>query len=233
MSGRVRGLGQRQPGGGGDCARRLVVVEGDASARCGISLKGGDIVVKGSIGHMSAFMAQTGRIVCLGDAGDALGRLDLRGALYVRGSRQEPRRGLRREGAGRRARRRAGASSWRRAGVEGVEAGGVSPIRLGRQAVHSSTSTTRGATSDGMRNPTARRLARERLYDRTRSPRSSARPARASTTSAASARSASCRTSTTCCSWARACRATRWRATASAATPTSRWARGMRRNRSS
>ena len=50
-----------------------MVVEGDASARCGISLKGGDIVVKGSVGHMSAFMAQTGRIVCLGDAGDALG----------------------------------------------------------------------------------------------------------------------------------------------------------------
>ena len=63
-----------------------MVVEGDASARCGISLKGGDIVVKGSIGHMSAFMAQTGRIVCLGDAGDALGDSIYEAHLYVRGS---------------------------------------------------------------------------------------------------------------------------------------------------
>ena len=31
---------------------------GSASSRCGISLKGGDIVVGGHVGHMSAFMAQ-------------------------------------------------------------------------------------------------------------------------------------------------------------------------------
>ena len=73
--------------------------------------------------------------------------------------------------------------------------------------------------------------ARARLYDRTRSTRSSAPPARASTTSAASAPSARCRTSTTCCSWARASPAIRSRATGSAATPTSRWARGSRRSR--
>jgi glutamate synthase domain-containing protein 3 len=62
------------------------VIEGDASARCGISLKGGDIVVQGSVGHMSAFMAQTGRMVVLGDAGDALGDSIYEARIYVRGS---------------------------------------------------------------------------------------------------------------------------------------------------
>ncbi|MCJ8268513.1 MAG: hypothetical protein MJK04_03835 [Psychrosphaera sp.] len=36
-------------------------------------LKGIDIVVGGSIGHMSAFMAQAGRLVVLGDIFDAGG----------------------------------------------------------------------------------------------------------------------------------------------------------------
>lgn len=51
----------------------LLVIEGDAGARCGISMKGVDIVVGGSIGHMSCFMGQAGRLVVCGDAGDALG----------------------------------------------------------------------------------------------------------------------------------------------------------------
>ena len=46
-------------------------IEGNASARCGISMKGIDIVVKGSIGAMSAFMAQS-ETSSLGDAGEAL-----------------------------------------------------------------------------------------------------------------------------------------------------------------
>ena len=37
------------------------------------SMKGIDIVVHGNIGHMSAFMAQAGNLVVLGDAGEALG----------------------------------------------------------------------------------------------------------------------------------------------------------------
>ena len=37
----------------------------DASSRCGISMKGIDIIVKGSVGHMSAFMAQSGNMVSL------------------------------------------------------------------------------------------------------------------------------------------------------------------------
>ena len=63
-----------------------MVIEGDASSRCGISMKGVDIVVRGSVGHMSAFMAQKGRLVVCGDAGDALGDSIYEARLYVRGS---------------------------------------------------------------------------------------------------------------------------------------------------
>ena len=62
------------------------MIHGDASARCGISMKGIDIVVRGSVGHMSAFMAQTGRLVVCGDAGDALGDSIYEAHLYVRGA---------------------------------------------------------------------------------------------------------------------------------------------------
>ena len=63
----------------------LLHIRGDASSRCGISLKGAAIVVEGSIGHMSAFMAQTGAIVVCGDAGDALGDSMYEAHIYVRG----------------------------------------------------------------------------------------------------------------------------------------------------
>ncbi|MGH2997160.1 MAG: protein glxC, partial [Gaiellaceae bacterium] len=63
----------------------LLVVHGDAAARCGISLKGADIVVGGSVGNVSAFMAQTGCLVVCGDAGDALGDSIFEARLYVRG----------------------------------------------------------------------------------------------------------------------------------------------------
>jgi glutamate synthase domain-containing protein 3 len=62
------------------------VIEGNASARCGISMKGIDIVVKGSIGPMSAFMAQEGNLVVLGDAGEALGDSIYEARLFVRGT---------------------------------------------------------------------------------------------------------------------------------------------------
>jgi glutamate synthase domain-containing protein 3 len=64
----------------------LLVIDGDAGLRCGISLKGGDIVVGGSVGSFSAFMAQAGRMVICGDAGDALGDSLYEAVLYVRGS---------------------------------------------------------------------------------------------------------------------------------------------------
>ena len=64
----------------------LLVIKGNASSRCGISMKGIDIVVHGNIGHMSAFMAQSGNLVVCGDAGDALGDSLYEARLFVRGS---------------------------------------------------------------------------------------------------------------------------------------------------
>jgi methylamine---glutamate N-methyltransferase subunit B len=49
-------------------------------------MKGVDVVVRGSIGHMSAFMAQRGCLVVCGDAGDALGDSIYEAHLYVRGA---------------------------------------------------------------------------------------------------------------------------------------------------
>jgi glutamate synthase domain-containing protein 3 len=49
-------------------------------------MKGIDIVVRGSVGHLSGFMAQTGRLVVLGDAGEALGDSIYEARVYVRGS---------------------------------------------------------------------------------------------------------------------------------------------------
>jgi glutamate synthase domain-containing protein 3 len=63
-----------------------LVIKGNASSRCGISMKGIDIVVHGNIGHMSCFMAQSGNMLVLGDAGDALGDSLYEARLFVRGS---------------------------------------------------------------------------------------------------------------------------------------------------
>jgi len=49
-------------------------------------MKGIDIVVRGAVGHLSAFMAQTGRLVVCGDAGDALGDSIYEARVYVRGN---------------------------------------------------------------------------------------------------------------------------------------------------
>ena len=64
----------------------LLIIKGNASSRCGISMKGIDIVVHGNIGHMSCFMAQSGNMVVLGDAGEALGDSLYEALLFVRGS---------------------------------------------------------------------------------------------------------------------------------------------------
>ena len=63
----------------------LLVIEGNASSRCGISLKGLDIVVGGSVGHMSGFMAQAGHMVVCGDAGGYLGDSIYETVIYVGG----------------------------------------------------------------------------------------------------------------------------------------------------
>ena len=48
-------------------------------------MKGVDIVVGGSVGHVSAFMAQAGRLVVCGDAGRSPRRLLYEARIYVRG----------------------------------------------------------------------------------------------------------------------------------------------------
>ena len=85
MSGTVRVTGDASQSAGATGHGGLLVIEGNTSARCGISMKGIDIVVGGSIGHMSAFMAQAGRLVVLGDAGADLGDSIYEARLYVRG----------------------------------------------------------------------------------------------------------------------------------------------------
>jgi methylamine---glutamate N-methyltransferase subunit B len=86
MSGLVVVDGNASQSAGATGRGGLLVVLGDAAARCGISMKGIDLVVGGSVGHMSAFMAQTGCLVVCGDAGEALGDSIYEARLYVRGN---------------------------------------------------------------------------------------------------------------------------------------------------
>ncbi|BCH03459.1 protein glxC [Mesorhizobium sp. 131-2-5] len=85
MSGSIIVKGDASQYAGATGKGGLLVIEGNASSRCGISMKGIDIVVHGNIGHMSAFMAQCGNLVVLGDAGDALGDSIYEARLFVRG----------------------------------------------------------------------------------------------------------------------------------------------------
>ena len=85
MSGSIHVKGDCSQAAGANAHGGLLVVDGNAAARCGISLKGADIVVKGDVGHMSCFMAQAGRVVVLGDAGAALGDSLYEVRIYVRG----------------------------------------------------------------------------------------------------------------------------------------------------
>ena len=86
MSGVVRVKGDVSQSAGATGHGGLLVIEGDASARCGISMKGIDIVVGGSVGHMSAFMAQAGRLVVCGDAGAFLGDSIYEAELFIAGT---------------------------------------------------------------------------------------------------------------------------------------------------
>ncbi len=86
MSGVVRIAGNASQSAGATGHGGLLVIEGNASARCGISMKGVTIVVGGNVGHMSAFMAQTGDLVVLGNAGADLGDSIYEARLFVRGS---------------------------------------------------------------------------------------------------------------------------------------------------
>ncbi len=86
MSGEVRCEGNASASAGATGHGGLVIVKGNASSRCGISMKGVDIVVGGNVGHMSAFMAQAGRLVVCGDAGADLGDSIYEAVIYVRGN---------------------------------------------------------------------------------------------------------------------------------------------------
>ena len=86
MSGTVRVRGNASQSAAATAHGGLLVVEGSAAARCGISMKGVDIVVGGDVGHMSAFMGQAGRLEVCGDTGDALGDSLYEARIYVRGT---------------------------------------------------------------------------------------------------------------------------------------------------
>jgi glutamate synthase domain-containing protein 3 len=49
-------------------------------------MKGIDIIVKGSVGHMSGFMSQSGNLVVCGNAGEALGDSLYETNIYIRGN---------------------------------------------------------------------------------------------------------------------------------------------------
>ena len=51
-------------------------------------MKGCDIVVGGDVGHVSAFMAQAGRLLVCGNAGPGLGDSLYEAVIYVRGTIQ-------------------------------------------------------------------------------------------------------------------------------------------------
>jgi glutamate synthase domain-containing protein 3 len=86
MSGLVRVRGSASQCAAASGRGGLVVIEGDANARCGISMKGVDIIVGGSVGHMSAFMGQAGRLVVCGDAGHDLGDSLYEAEIFVAGT---------------------------------------------------------------------------------------------------------------------------------------------------
>jgi glutamate synthase domain-containing protein 3 len=86
MSGTVKVRGFASECAGASAHGGLLVVEGSASSRCGISMKGVDIVVGEDVGHMSAFMAQAGHLVICGNAGASLGDSLYEAVLYVRGT---------------------------------------------------------------------------------------------------------------------------------------------------
>ena len=85
MSGMIRVTGNASQSAGASGRGGMLVIEGDASARCGISMKGIDIVVGGSVGHMSCFMGQAGSLVVCGDADHDLGDSLYEAEIFVAG----------------------------------------------------------------------------------------------------------------------------------------------------
>ena len=105
-------------------------------------MKGVDIVVRGSVGHMSAFMAQAGRLVVLGDAGDALGDSIYEARLYVRGAVKSLGADcVEKEMHAEHRAELAALLQERRAADEAKPIRGIPPLRLGPQALSLSIST--------------------------------------------------------------------------------------------
>jgi methylamine---glutamate N-methyltransferase subunit B len=63
-----------------------LVVKGSVGARTGIDQKGGTIIVGGDAGTMTAFMMQRGRQIICGDVGPGLGDSMYDGEIYVGGT---------------------------------------------------------------------------------------------------------------------------------------------------
>ena len=156
-------------------------------------------------------MAQKGRLVVCGDAGDALGDSIYEARLYVSGAvaglgADCVEKEMRDEHADRGAR----TCSSARASTTSDPASSAATAR--RAGSTTSRSTTPASSDDDPARIGALR-PRGHRRDPARSARGRLRHPRLRRQAPRS------RTSTTCCCWARASRATRWRATASAATP--------------
>src|SRR5262249_30225420 len=63
-----------------------VVVENDAAARAGVSMKGGLLLIGGDCGYMAGFMAQKGTIVVCGNVGESFADSMYEATCYVGGS---------------------------------------------------------------------------------------------------------------------------------------------------
>ncbi len=85
MSGVAHAKGNASQAAGATGHGGTVIIDGDASSRCGISMKGVDIIVGGSVGHMACFLGQAGHLLVCGDAGAHLGDSLYEAIIYVRG----------------------------------------------------------------------------------------------------------------------------------------------------
>jgi glutamate synthase domain-containing protein 3 len=64
-------------------------VRGDASTRAGIAMKGGILIVAGSVGPMAGFMMQKGVLVICGDAGPGIADSMYSGTVFLGGRNGE------------------------------------------------------------------------------------------------------------------------------------------------
>jgi glutamate synthase domain-containing protein 3 len=72
----------------------LIVVQGNAGARCGAGLQGADIVVQGSVGDYAGVYMQGGTFVILGNVGAKAGYGATSGTWFVLGDIKDSARGL-------------------------------------------------------------------------------------------------------------------------------------------